>query len=106
MHMGHDHPVQNRQIGRSGLSAGNGSRSGRAPEFEFWNFGIQRELNSNTTLTINYAGSESHFIAGAGSSTTGYMRGLQSGQIDPKYLQLGKQLSFAGTTANFAAVNT
>jgi len=80
--------------------------SGRAPEFGFWNVGFQRELNSNTTLTVNYAGSESHFIAGAGSTATGYMRGLQSGQIDPMYLQLGSQLSLAATSANLATVNT
>jgi hypothetical protein len=75
--------------------------SGRAPEFSFWNFGIQRELTSNMTLTVNYAGSESHFISGASN-----MRGLQSGQIDPKYLQLGSQLSKAATSANLATVNT
>jgi len=75
--------------------------SGRAPEFSFWNFGIQRELTSNTTLTVNYAGSESHFISGAAN-----MRGLQAGQIDPKYLQLGSLLSKAATSANLATVNT
>lgn len=35
----------------------------------------------NVTLSANYAGSESHFIAGASN-----IRGLQSGQIDPKYV--------------------
>ena len=81
--------------------------SGRAPEFSFWNFGIQRELSNNTTLTVNYAGSESHFIAStATTSGSATMRGLQSGQIDPKYMQLGSSLSLAATTANLATVNT
>jgi hypothetical protein len=75
--------------------------SGRAPEFSFWNFGVQRELTSNMTLTVNYAGSESHFISGASN-----MRGLQAGQIDPKYLQLGSLLSGAATATNLAAANT
>ena len=75
--------------------------SGRAPEFGFWNFGIQRELTNNMTLTLNYAGSESHFIAGASN-----MRGLQSGQVDPKYLQLGSQLGLAATSANLASVSS
>jgi hypothetical protein len=75
--------------------------SGRAPEFSFWNFGIQRTLTNSITLTVNYAGSESHFIAGASN-----MRGLQAGQIDPKYLQLGSKLNSAATAANLATVNT
>lgn len=55
--------------------------AGRAPEFDFWNFGIQRELSRNITISVNYAGTESHFIAGATS-----MRGVQAGGIDPKYM--------------------
>lgn len=75
--------------------------SGRAPEFSFWNLGVQRELTNNMTLTLNYAGSESHFISGASN-----MRGLYAGQIDPKYLQLGSQLGLAATSANLASVNS
>jgi hypothetical protein len=52
--------------------------AGRAPEFEFFNFGIQRELTKDITISANYAGSESHFIAGASN-----IRGLQAGQINP-----------------------
>ena len=80
--------------------------SGRAPEFGFWNFGIQRELTNNMTLTVNYAGSESHFIASAATTNgSATMRGLQSGQINPKYLQLGSQLSLAATSTNLTSVN-
>jgi hypothetical protein len=56
--------------------------SGRAPEFEFYNFGIQKVITSNLTITVNYAGSESHFVAGAG------VPGFWSGQIDPAHVAL------------------
>ena len=69
--------------------------SARAPEFLFYNFGMQREVTKDITVTVNYAGSQSHFIAGAGN-----MRGLQSGQVDPKYLSLGT-VSVNGVPTNF-----
>jgi hypothetical protein len=51
--------------------------SGRAPEFEFYNFGMQRALTNSLTVMVNYSGSQSHFVAGAG------VPGFWSGQIDP-----------------------
>jgi len=67
--------------------------SGRAPEFEFFNFGIQRSLTENLTLSANYAGSESHFIAGAGEP------GFWSGQLDPQYVGiLGSVVASDGKT--------
>ncbi len=74
--------------------------SGRTPEFNFWNLGIQRQVLKDTTLTVNYAGSESHFIAGASN-----LRGLQSGQINPIYWALGSLLTAPATTANLNAAN-
>ncbi len=75
--------------------------SGRAPEFNFWNVGIQREITKNITVMANYTGSQSHFIAGASN-----MRGLQSGQINPIYYGLGTLLTAPATPANLAAANT
>jgi hypothetical protein len=72
--------------------------SGRAPEFNFWNFGIDRELSSNVTISIDYAGSESHFIYGASN-----MRGLYAGQVNPIYYALGSLLNAPATPANVAA---
>ncbi len=69
------------------------------PEFSFFNFGMQREITRNLTISVDYSGSQSHFIAGAGN-----IRGLYSGQIDPKYLVLGSNLTRAATPANLAAV--
>ena len=74
--------------------------SGRTPEFNFYNFGIEQQLTNTLSIVLNYAGSQSHFIAGASN-----MRGLQSGQINPIYYALGSQLSLPATPANIAAVN-
>ena len=88
--------------------------SDRAPEFNFFNFGIQREVTKNMTLMVNYAGSQSHFISGAAT-----MRGIQSGGINPAYsLALGQGgtvaapqyghglLSQPATAANVALAQT
>ncbi|WP_213806112.1 TonB-dependent receptor [Granulicella sp. dw_53] len=93
--------------GSSGNFAGNGTSiayadpylGGRAPTFNFWNFGMQREITKDITVTANYVGSQSHFIG----STNSNLRGLQSGQLDPKYYALGANLTKAATPANIAA---
>jgi hypothetical protein len=69
----------------------------RTPTFYFFNFGFQRSLTKDVTFTLNYVGSISHFLAGASG-----LRGLQSGEIDPKYLVLGSLLTSAATPANVA----
>jgi len=74
--------------------------SGRTPEFNFWNLGVQRQLTNNLTITVNYAGTESHFLAGASNR-----RGLYAGQINPIYWGLGTLLSAPATAANVAAAN-
>lgn len=74
--------------------------SGRAPEFGFWNFGVQRELPAGMVVTVNYAGSESHFIAGASN-----MRGKFANQINPIYYALGTLLTAPATSANLASAN-
>jgi len=47
-----------------------------------YNAGIQQALTKSLTLTLNYAGTESHFVLTGGSNA----RGLWSNQLDPKYL--------------------
>jgi hypothetical protein len=69
--------------------------SGRAPQFNFWNFQVQRAFTNDITISVAYAGTESHFIAGAGN-----MRGRYSNQIDPKYWVLGSLLNSAATATN------
>jgi hypothetical protein len=56
--------------------------SGRAPEFALFNAGIQQALTKNITLTLNYAGTQSHFLLAGGANG----RGLWNNQLDPKYL--------------------
>jgi hypothetical protein len=84
--------------------------SGRAPEFNFWNFGVQRVLAKDIVATVNYAGSTSHFLAGASN-----MRGLQAGQINPAWYAMGQYgeangmgnlLTAPATAANLAKANT
>jgi len=48
---------------------------GRGPQFINWNFGIQKMINKKANLSINYAGSETHFLpggAGRGYAQNGY----------------------------------
>jgi hypothetical protein len=59
---------------------------------------MQREITNNLVVAVNYVGSQSHFIAGAGG-----IRGLYAGQLDPKWLALGLNLSKPATPANIAA---
>ena len=90
----------------TGASGGNGTGinyadpyvGSRAPQFSFFNFGIQRQLTKNMTISVDYSGSQSHFISGAAG-----IRGLYAGQLDPKYLALGANLNKPATTANIAA---
>ena len=79
----------------TGISYADPYLSGRAPQFIFYNFGMQREVTNNITVTVNYVGSQSHFIAGAAN-----IRGLQSGQMDPKWLSLGA-VNVGGVSTNF-----
>lgn len=57
----------------------------RSPYSETWNIGVQRAIFPNTVLSVNYVGSESHFIYG---SNNGYLRN----EINPKYEVLGPLL--------------
>jgi len=88
----------------SGINYADPYYGDRTPTLYFWNFGFQRQLSQNITYTMNYAGSVSHFVAGSGS-----LRGLQSGQVNPKYWALGAGIYGAGllnaaaTPANIAA---
>lgn len=67
--------------------------SGRAPEFIFYNFGMQKALTNAMTITLNYSGSQSHFVAGATEP------GFWSGTMDPKYLvTLGSAVGTDGKT--------
>ena len=70
--------------------------SGRAPNFTFYNFGVQRAVTSNLTLAVNYVGNQSHHLINSTSSGSN-PRGYWSNQLDPKYLAaLGGQTDTTG----------
>jgi len=86
--------------------------SGRAPEFNMYNVGIQQALTRDLTLTLNYAGTQSHFLLAGGANGRGYW----NNQLDPKYLvalagvadSTGKKalLTAPATPANVAIAQT
>jgi hypothetical protein len=65
----------------------------RAPEYINWTFGIQRQVTNALAATLTYVGSEGHFLQ-LDSYTA---RGVQSNQLDPKYLVLGSALAHTST---------
>ena len=82
----------------AGISYADRYYGDRTPTVYFYNFGIQRSLTNTMTFTLNYAGSTSHFLAGANG-----IRGLQANEINPAYFVLGTLLTSAATPANVAA---
>ena len=77
--------------------------SGRAPEFSLFNLGLQQALNQNLTLTVNYAGTQSHFLAPSGANARGYW----TNQLDPRYqLALGAVADSTGKAPLLTALAT
>lgn len=72
---------------------------GRTPTFEGWSAGFQRLLTRNITATVSYVGNQGHFLL-----PTGAARGIDSNQLDPKYLTLGS--SVLGATAKASNMPT
>jgi hypothetical protein len=71
--------------------------AGKPPYYANWNFGIQRELTTNMTLGIAYAGSSGHYLTNGGG------QGIWSNSMVPQYLGLGALLGAQATPANVAA---
>jgi hypothetical protein len=78
----------------SGMTYDDRYLGGRAPEYINWSFGIQRQVTNALTVNATYVGSEGHFLQM--DAYTG--RGVQSNQLDPKYLSLGTVLTDKGAT--------
>ncbi|MBI3208818.1 MAG: hypothetical protein HYZ37_07940 [Candidatus Solibacter usitatus] len=68
---------------------------GRPPRYQNWNLGVQRALTSTLSLSVNYVGSNGHFLGGGG-------RGFWSDQVHPRYLVLGNLLTMPANSANLA----
>lgn len=74
--------------------------SGRAPDFTFYNAGLERALTNAMTLSINYVGNESHHIIDSTNTGTGNARGYWINQLNPIYLVgLGNQVGTSLTGA-------
>lgn len=72
----------------SGVTYGDFRLGGRPPYSETWNFGVQRAITNAMTVSLNYAGSQSHFLPGGLG-----LRGYYENKLDPKYLVLGSLLT-------------
>jgi hypothetical protein len=86
----------------SGVSFADPYLSGRAPEFTFWNFGLERSITRDMTIAANYVGDQSHFL-----STGGNARGYWANQLNPVYLAaLGPATDTTGKTPLLLATAT
>jgi hypothetical protein len=76
--------------------------SGRAPEFTFWNVGLERSITKDMTISVNYVADQSHFL-----NTGGNARGYWANQLNPVYLAgLGGVTDSTGTKPILIAAAT
>lgn len=66
--------------------------SKRAPYYENFNFGVQQELAKQLTLSVDYSGSAGRFLP------TGMGNGVNSDQLDPKYMSILNQYTLSAAT--------
>lgn len=71
--------------------------SRRAPYYQNFSFGMQREIFKQTILSADYSGSTGHFLG------TGVGRGIYSNQLNPSVYVLGGLLTQPANPANVAA---
>lgn len=72
---------------------------GRGPQFVNYNFGIEQMINHSAVLSINYAGSQTHFLPG------GAGRGYATNSISPDCIQpLANLVVNGGAPQNVLAV--
>jgi hypothetical protein len=78
----------------AGVSFADPYISGRAPEFTFFNAGIERSITKDMTISVNYVGDQTHFINPSGQNARGYW----ANQLNPIYLAtLGGVTDSTGT---------
>ena len=80
-------PLTGTMVSAGGVSYADPYLSGRAPEMEMYNLGIERAITPSMTLAVNYVGNESHFIVNSGT-TAGNARGYWNNQLNPYYLAM------------------
>ncbi|MDE3105924.1 MAG: TonB-dependent receptor [Acidobacteriota bacterium] len=83
----------NKLVTAAGVAYADPVVAGRAPEFNVYNVGLQRAITNNMSISVNYVGNQSHFLA-TGSNARGYW----AGQLNPAYLAaLGSVKDSTGT---------
>jgi len=80
-------PSTGKFVSASGVQYADPYLSGRAPELELFNFGIEHSITPNMTLAVNYVGNESHFIVNSGT-TGSNARGYWTNELNPAYLSV------------------
>jgi len=80
-----NYTVNGTAVTASGVNYADPYLSGRPPYSESWNFGIQHLLTQNLTLSVDYAGNQSHFLVAG-------LRGYYNNQLAPQYQVLGTRL--------------
>ncbi len=71
--------------------------SGRAPDFTFYNVGLQHSITNDLVLAVNYVGNQSHHLINSTNAGTGNPRGQWTNELDPKYLAaFGSQTDTTG----------
>jgi hypothetical protein len=71
--------------------------SRRSPQFEDYNLGVQREVIKNTTISVDFSGSNGHFLG------TSIGRTIYGNQLNPSTYVLGGLLSQPASATNIAA---
>jgi hypothetical protein len=75
------------------------------PYSEQWNFGVQRQINSSTALTVNYVGSGSHRTNVGGYYNTGLRPGVSIGDLQSRQPYPYIIPTFYDRSAGFADYN-
>jgi hypothetical protein len=87
----------------AGVSFADFYLSGRAPEFTFWNVGLERSITKDMTISVNYVADQAHFVNPSGQNIRGYW----SNQLNPVYLAaLGGLTDSTGTKPLLIAAAT
>jgi hypothetical protein len=82
----------------AGMSYADPYLGSRAPYATNYNVGIEQQFTQNMVFTLNYVGSQGHFLP----VTAGGARGYWNNEIDPKYYNLGSLLTATMTPATLA----
>jgi hypothetical protein len=89
--------ITSNPTGAQTITYGDYKLGGKPPYYENWSFGVQRSLTPNMILSATYAGSEGHFLPGAG------VAGPFTNQTPLQYLALGSLLTSTATPTTIAA---